>query len=977
MSFRVGKISSIMLSAVLLGTSALNPIVLYAAEDSVIVEEGEEYIDTVLDGSADLSVSEDIVKNDDLVSSSENEESGETVSDTDNENDVDTLKTGDDEQIIENEEQSFEVLDNSLGENAKAANPESDFEWEGTTIKAYIGATGSNVEVIIPKKAQEIGGSAFKGKKIGKLRFEEGSACNTIRQYAFSGCGLTEVSLTDNIHTIERYAFFDNNLAEITIPEFVQIIGGSSFKKNSTLKTVVINAKALSKADGTPFSGDPLTNISFGSSVTYVCDSLFQGSDLSNCDVVIPAQITEIQYAAFNNSKAKSVTIEGNALKIIGDDAFSGCSFKTIGFPDSLEKIGDRAFEYCQLTSVTFPAGINSIGSWSFNNNLSLKEINYNVTSLLKIGYSSYQVFAGAPLERVNIGSNVRIIPAGFLYKCDLSRIANIEIPAAVTEIGRQAFYKSGLQSVTFRGDKVKTIGVSAFENCPINSIDLPHSVTDIGQYAFNYTQSLSQIVLPKNLKQLEAGTFTDDIALQKIAIYKDTKIQKNPFDGISTSLLVIYCYPGSPAEKFAKENGFGYKSIDEWEGGNPYGKSSGGSSEGPEILPDAGETGFDDAIKLVETEKNTYSAETVKGRSFSLGKGKWTSNDPSVVSIKKANGAAKAKNTGTATLTDSNSGTVVSVKVYAPLPDIKKCTLFAGGDALDVSLSGLDGSALETTWISTNYEVASVEGTGNAVKIVPLGKGSAKVRCFICGKAYDINVVVKDVYTATKLKNDDSLTLNVFQSAKLSYESGFNVKKAVWTDDKDEALTADSAVYVKNGKIFANKTIDDFTIKGSNGSDSVTLKVTVKPLPTKSVIYLNKGSSKTYSNSFAKGNDIQWTASETNISLSNTSKAKVKITGNSVGTSTLTCICKGEKIVTEVIVEDPVPASGTVTLTAGEQGSLDLNNLQHPVIFSSSKKKVAFADETGKIYARTKGTAKISAKINGKKVKVTVKVEQ
>ena len=135
MSFRVGKISSIMLSAVLLGTSALNPIVLYAAEDSVIVEEGEEYIDTVFDGSADLSVSEDIVKNDDLVSSSENEESGETVSDTDNENDVDTLKTGDDEQIIENEEQSFEVLDNSPEKNAKAANPESDFEWEVKQLK--------------------------------------------------------------------------------------------------------------------------------------------------------------------------------------------------------------------------------------------------------------------------------------------------------------------------------------------------------------------------------------------------------------------------------------------------------------------------------------------------------------------------------------------------------------------------------------------------------------------------------------------------------------------------------------------------------------------------------------------------------------------------------------------------------------------------------------------------------------------------
>lgn len=48
---------------------------------------------------------------------------------------------------------------------------------------------------------------------------------------------------------------------------------------------------------------------------------------------------------------------------------------------------------------------------------------------------------------------------------------------------------------------------------------------------------------------------------------------------------------------------------------------------------------------------------------------------------------------------------------------------------------------------------------------------------------------------------------------------------------------------------------------------------------------------------------------------------------------------------------------------------------LYQPVLFKSSKDKIAFVDENGLIEARAEGSAVISAKVNGKKITIKVNV--
>lgn len=64
-----------------------------------------------------------------------------------------------------------------------------------------------------------------------------------------------------------------------------------------------------------------------------------------------------------------------------------------------------------------------------------------------------------------------------------------------------------------------------------------------------------------------------------------------------------------------------------------------------------------------------------------------------------------------------------------------------------------------------------------------------------------------------------------------------------------------------------------------------------------------------------------------------------------------------------------------SVKMKSGETKAVEFNQSCQPVNLKSNKCSVAYIDEEGNIHARSKGTAKCSAKINGKTVKLTVTV--
>jgi len=70
------------------------------------------------------------------------------------------------------------------------------------------------------------------------------------------------------------------------------------------------------------------------------------------------------------------------------------------------------------------------------------------------------------------------------------------------------------------------------------------------------------------------------------------------------------------------------------------------------------------------------------------------------------------------------------------------------------------------------------------------------------------------------------------------------------------------------------------------------------------------------------------------------------------------------------------IPNKYTLTIKSGESTQLDFAAVEQAVVFKSSKPESAFIDENGLVSARTAGKSKLTAKINGKTITVTVIVE-
>lgn len=169
---------------------------------------------------------------------------------------------------------------------------------------------------------------------------------------------------------------------------------------------------------------------------------------------------------------------------------YSSDAYKLYYIPRSLSEVNilsgdirDGAFNNCSnLTKLTLPSNVKNIGKNAFKGCLSLKEVYYNsdIAGWCGIKFSNE---ASNPLGReTTLFINNEII-------------TNVEIPNSVTKIGDYAFYFfNSLTSITIP-DIVTSIGSSAFQNCrKLTSITIPSSVKTIGYNAFYACERITEV---------------------------------------------------------------------------------------------------------------------------------------------------------------------------------------------------------------------------------------------------------------------------------------------------------------------------------------------------------------------------------------------------------------------------------------------------------------------------------------------------
>ena len=155
---------------------------------------------------------------------------------------------------------------------------------------------------------------------------------------------------------------------------------------------------------------------------------------------------------------------------------------------------------------------------------------NYRVT---EIGSSA---FSGSSLKEVVLPKTLTKIGDSAFRGTQLTKLT---LPEGVTEIGSSAFSGSSLKEVVLPSTLTQ-IGSYAFSGTQLRDITLPTSVTTIGSRAFGSIDSLSSVVIPKNLSNAY-GAFEGSQHLKTIHFEEGiTKIADGLFKGSGISSITI-----------------------------------------------------------------------------------------------------------------------------------------------------------------------------------------------------------------------------------------------------------------------------------------------------------------------------------------------------------------------------------------------------------------------------------------------------
>ncbi len=456
-----------------------------------------------------------------------------------------------------------------------------------TSIPDYIfsgaGFDTANLRLVIPKQVTRIGKRAFAGSGIKYISFEEGSALNTIDEFAFEGCGSLEgITLPASLKTIGESSFRGTGIRNIVIPANVEYIGLAAFNDCPSLTGIDVEStklglnscrNAYNGADGTYFAGGgTITSLVLADGMNCIPNGMFHDVPFSSGLVVnIPDTVTEIGMGAFDADHLPEASIGGvilgNKLTTIGNKAFKNCSnIDSVTFPNTLTAIGDNAFEGCtSIQSVVIPSNVTSIGGYAFYNCSALKTLRFDAckSGILCGG----GIFKDCKLSEVRFSQKLTYIPENLFYNAGFLDSFELHIPSQITFIGEKAICSpdQGPRRVIFDGNNVKTIGKWNFQGCnnaDFTKLIIPEGVVRLDPYVGEGCRMLEEVVLPNSLKEMAEWDFSNNSNLKSVYFGDNlASIEYAPrcFSPASSPapLINFYLKKGSTTDKTLKEAGY------------------------------------------------------------------------------------------------------------------------------------------------------------------------------------------------------------------------------------------------------------------------------------------------------------------------------------------------------------------------------------------------------------------------------------
>ena len=344
-------------------------------------------------------------------------------------------------------------------------------------------------------KAKSIGASAFQGCSSLK-KVEYSKQITYFGRYAFADCSSLESAYIPKTATLNDYIFYNcTGLSDVTIEEGVESLPYYAFENCKSLASITLPSTLLS-IEGYCFRNSGLVSIDIPEFVSTISYNAFSGCT-SLVTANLKCEITELDDSIFTDcTSLTSVELPEN-LEFLGYGVFQNCtSLTSITLPESLKAIGVYTFRNSGLKSIIIPSNVEAMGVWYYGGTIS--------------DWTTSYIFDGCEmLEEVKIESTKLDIITAYTFS-NTPNLKSVTLPSSLTAVMQYSFYNSGIES-----------------------IEIPLTVTKIGNNAFANCSNLASITLPSMLESIELNTFAGCTSLTSIELPETvTTINETAFKG-------------------------------------------------------------------------------------------------------------------------------------------------------------------------------------------------------------------------------------------------------------------------------------------------------------------------------------------------------------------------------------------------------------------------------------------------------------
>ena len=297
-------------------------------------------------------------------------------------------------------------------------------------------------------------------------------------------------------------------------------IGNFAFEDCKSLTSVTIPEGVISISNYA-FSGcENLENISVPNSVLKISETAFDFTAYSSNEKNWEDDVLYIGSALICARSTVNGTYEiKNGTTVIADSAFNRCKeLKSVIIPNGIKSIGANVFNGCELLKdIIIPKSVVSVDCSAFYNTAYYDTPKNWEDDVLYI--DSVLIKAKSTLNgSYEIKNGTTLVSRMAFYGC--KELESIKMPDSVIDFGDYAFYGCSNLSNIKISETATNISSSMFSGCKsLTNVTVPHSVISIGNEAFRECENLKSICLSNELTRIGRYAFDNCESLTNIVL--------------------------------------------------------------------------------------------------------------------------------------------------------------------------------------------------------------------------------------------------------------------------------------------------------------------------------------------------------------------------------------------------------------------------------------------------------------------------